>query len=262
MVSMLYGAVAGDIIGSRFEHHSYQSTNFQLFTRDCRFTDDTVLTAAVASAILTGRSYGAEILRFGRAYPDAGYGGKFKLWLAAEKPQPYRSFGNGSSMRASPVGWAFDSIDEVLAEAQRSAEPTHNHPEGVKGAQAVALAIFLARRGGTKLEIRREIETRIGYQLNRSTDEIRPNYSFDVTCQGSVPEALICFLEASSVEDAVRLAVSLGGDADTQASIAGAVAEAFYGGVPSAWQERIRTYLTPDLNQVFDAFHDKFNLPA
>ena len=194
-----------------------------------RFTDDSVLTVAVAEVLASGGNYTDSIQRWARAYPRAGYGGAFRKWMWSEAARPYGSFGNGSGMRASPVGWARTSLEEALAEARRSAEVTHDHPEGIKGAQAVAAAVFLARTGSSKDEIRSTIATRLGYDLSRRLDDLRAEYTFDVTCQGSVPEALIAFLESSGWEDAVRRAISLGGDADTLACMTGAVAEAFYG---------------------------------
>jgi ADP-ribosylglycohydrolase len=180
--------------------------------------------------------YRASILAFARRWPFAGYGGQFRQWFR-RRPAPYGSFGNGSAMRVSPVGWAWDTVDEVLREAERSAAVSHDHPEGIKGAQAVALGVLLARTGADNAAIRAELARRFGYDLTRTVDEIRPAYRFDVTCQGSVPEAIVCFLGAGGWEEAVRLAVSLGGDADTQACIAGALAEARWG-VPAAWPTR------------------------
>jgi ADP-ribosylglycohydrolase len=228
----MLGAVAGDIVGSRFEGRPTKSKDFELFAPESTFTDDTVLTVAVAECLLQGRPYAEVLKEYYRRYPYAGYGGSFMSWAASERSGPYNSFGNGSAMRVSPVGWYYESLEEVLQQAERSAAVTHNHPEGIKGAQAVAAAIFWARKGWRKEEIRREVSQRFGYDLDRSLEEIRPRYAFDVTCQGSVPEALICFFEAEDFEDALRNAVSLGGDSDTQACIAGAVAEASFGAVP------------------------------
>ncbi len=190
----MLGAIAGDVIGSVYEHQPLKSKEFPLFSPNSRFTDDTVLTLATAFAILSGTDYGQAYKRFARMYPWAGYGGTFFQWMQSENSEPYNSWGNGSAMRVSPVGFAFDSIEAVLDQARKSAEVTHNHPEGIKGAQATALAVFLARKGNNKKIIHLEITQRFGYDLNRSLDRIRPNYSFDVSCQGTVPEALICFL--------------------------------------------------------------------
>src|SRR5215211_5707687 len=239
----MLGVIAGDVIGSRFEWEPIKTTDFPLFHPLCRFTDDTVLTIATASAILHGTPFADAYLDFGRRYPRAGYGGNFHIWLAAKDPQPYNSYGNGSAMRVAPVGWACPDEQRVLREAERSAVVTHNHPEGVKGAQATALAVFMARRGASKNDIREAITSRFGYDLNRSTDQIRPSYYFDVTCQGTVPEAIIAFLESTDYENAVRLAVSLGGDSDTLGAITGGIAHAFYGQVPDAITERVRELL-------------------
>jgi ADP-ribosylglycohydrolase len=228
----MLGAIAGDYIGSRFEGRPVKTKEFTLFTPESSFTDDSVLTVAVADCLLNGKPYALTLKEYFRRYPGAGYGGSFLYWAASESAEPYNSFGNGSAMRVSAVGWLCRDENEVLREAEASASVTHNHPEGVKGAQAVALAVFLARLGRDKSVIRREIESRFGYDLSRSADSIRPGYRFDVTCQGSVPQALVCFLEGTDFEDAVRTAVSLGGDSDTQACIAGAAAEAYFGGVP------------------------------
>ena len=228
----MLGALAGDIIGSRFEFANRKSKDFELFHPDCRFTDDSVLSVALAESLLTGEDYAGLMRRYYRSYPDAGYGGYFRHWAQNSALGPYHSFGNGSAMRTSQVGWYFDELEAALAAAERHAAVTHNHPEGIKGAQAITAAIVLARQGRSKAQIRAEIEGRFGYDLDRSLETIRPGYTFDVTCQGSVPEALIAFFEADGVEDAISNAVSLGGDSDTIACMAGAVAEAYFGGVP------------------------------
>lgn len=228
----MLGAIAGDIIGSIHEFATTKRKDFPLFSPGCRFTDDTVLTVAVADSLLTDTPYVDKFHQYFREYPAAGYGGMFRDWAAEGRREPYNSWGNGSAMRVSPVGFAHRSLDEVLAEAKRSAEPTHNHPEGVRGAQATAAAVFLARSGKSKLEIKDTLERLFGYDLGRPLDEIRPGYTFNESCRKTVPEALTCFLESSDYEDAIRNAVSLGGDADTLACITGGIAEAFYGGVP------------------------------
>jgi ADP-ribosylglycohydrolase len=255
----MLGAIAGDIIGSEHEFNRVQSRDFELFTAESRFTDDTVLTCAVAQAILDARAagsttpdYGERILDFGRRYPGRGYGGMFRRWLASDAPRPYNSFGNGSAMRVSPVGFAFDDEREVLEQARLSAIPTHDHPEGIKGAQAVALAIRLARGGAEKEEIRARLQSEFDYDLARTVDEIQPRYSFDVTCQGSVPEAIVAFLDSTDFETAVRNAIWLGGDADTQACIAGGIAEAAYG-VPEEIERQVRSRLPEELAAVVDA---------
>ena len=254
----MIGAIAGDIIGSVYERQHIKSKDFPLFQPGCTFTDDTVLTVAVADAILHDRPYLDAVLKFGRRYPHAGYGGTFIRWLREEDPQPYNSWGNGSAMRASPIGFAFSTVEEVLRQAKLSAEISHNHPEGIKGAQAAALAVFLARKGHQKEEIRARLAAEFAYDLSRTVDDIRPVYAFDVSCQGSVPEAIIAFLDADSFEDAVRNAVSLGGDSDTLACIAGGMAEAFYGEVPPEIQKKVQSYLPPDLWQVTESFYRQF----
>jgi ADP-ribosylglycohydrolase len=256
----MIGVIAGDIIGSIYEHDPTKSADFPLFQPACRFTDDTVLTIATASAILEGTSYGAAYRRFGRRYPNAGYGGSFYQWLRDPDPAPYGSYGNGSAMRVAPVGLAFDSKETVLQEAERSAVVTHNHPEGVKGAQATALAVFLARSGSPKEAIREELGALFDYDLHQTVEEIRPDYRFDVSCQGSVPQAIVAFLDSTSVEDAIRLAVSLGGDSDTQAAIAGGIAHAFYRDVPETIAGPVRARLPQEFLEIIDAFDRAYPL--
>lgn len=254
----MIGAIAGDIIGSQYEFRPIKTTEFELFAPGCRFTDDTVLTVALAEAIIWDKDYGQLLKEYYYRYPNAGYGGTFIKWAARPYTEPYNSFGNGAAMRISPVGFWFDTLDEVLAKAEQYTAVTHNHPEGIKGAQATAAAIFLARNGSSKDDIQSYITETFGYDLSRTCDQIRPDYTFDVTCQGSVPEAIICFLESSDYESAVRLAVSLGGDSDTQACIAGGIAEAFYG-VPEWISEKAMGFLDPDLQivqQKFSSFCD------
>lgn len=254
----MIGAIAGDIIGSVYEHRQIKTKDFPLFDPRCRFTDDTVLTVAIADAILSGRPYIESVREIGRRYPGAGYGGSFIQWLHSDDPQPYNSWGNGSAMRVSPVGFAFLSEEEVLRHAKMTAEISHNHPEGIKGAQATALAVFLARTGTGKEQIRSRIAEDFGYDMDRTVDDIRPGYAFDVSCQGTVPEAIIAFLDSDSYEDAVRNAISLGGDSDTLACITGGIAEAFYGDVPKYLQEKVQECLTADLWQVTKAFCQKY----
>lgn len=256
----MIGAIIGDVIGSVHERAATKSTDFPLFVERSRFTDDTVMTIATAQAILDGIPYREAYLTWGRRYRRAGYGGSFRRWLDAEFPEPYGSWGNGSAMRVSPVAFAFDTVDDVLSEAARTAEPTHGHPEGVKGAQAAALATFLARVGTAKPDIRREIGVRFGYDLTRSVAEIRPDYRFDVSCAGSVPEALVCFLETDSMEAAIRTAISLGGDADTQAAIAAAAAAAFDGAVTSAIRQETLRRLPGDMQDIVGQFEARFPL--
>lgn len=249
----MIGAIAGDIIGSVYEYRQIKTKDFPLFNKRCCFTDDTVLTVAIADAILTGRSYKQSLKEIGRRYPHAGYGGSFIQWLQSDNPRPYNSWGNGSAMRVSPVGFAFKSEEEVLRQAKMTAEVSHNHPEGIKGAQAAALAVFMARTGIDKEQIRARIAEEFGYDLNRSVDSIRPDYAFDISCQGTVPEAIIAFLDSESFEDAVRNAVSLGGDSDTLACITGGIAGAFYS-VPDNIRNEVQNRLTPDLLKITREF--------
>ena len=252
----MIGAIAGDIVGSTFEFQPTKSTDFTLFPAESRFTDDTVLTLATAFSLMTDGDYAANYRIFGRLYPLAGYGKSFKTWLASDDPQPYGSWGNGSAMRVSPVGFFLEDEKDVLAEAEKSASVTHNHPEGIKGAQAVALGGWLARNGADTRTIAAELSGRFGYDLSRTVEMIRPRYSFDVSCQGSVPEAVTCFLEASDWEQAVRLAVSLGGDADTQACIAGGLAQAAFGLPPEPVQAKVRSILPDHLLAILDDFQE------
>ncbi len=254
----MIGAIAGDIIGSIYEFRPIKTKDFPLFQPRSRFTDDTVLTVAIAEAILSGRPYAQSVREIGRRYPGAGYGGFFNDWLHSDDPKPYNSWGNGSAMRVSPVGFAFDTLDEVLGEAKKTADFTHNHPEGVRGAQATALAVFLARLGHSKEEIREQIGLRFGYDLSRTVDDIRPGYSFNESCLGTVPQAMIAFLDSTSYEDAIRNAVSLGGDSDTLACITGGIAQAFYGDVPEHIQARVREILPMDLLETVEIFSKKY----
>ena len=255
----MLGAIAGDIIGSRFERNPIKTTDFELFHPDCRFTDDSVLTLAVAEHILLGSDLIDTLREYFHQHPDAGYGAGFLRWASSNSREPYNSFGNGSAMRVSPVGFAFDSIDAVLAKAHAIAEVTHNHKEGIKGAQATAAAIFLARTGNSKEEIKSYIETQFHYNLSESLDVIRPQYTFDATCQGSVPQAIIAFLESENFEDAVRKAVSLGGDSDTQACISGGIAHAFYGKLPDIFSAEVHSRLEVPLRQIVTLFCDRFS---
>ena len=250
----MIGAIAGDIIGSPYEASPAGTTDFPVLGPGCRFTDDTVLTVATAFSLMTDGDYAENYRIFGRLYPLAGYGEMFRAWLQADDPRPYGSLGNGAAMRVSPVGFLLDDEAEVLREAERAAAVTHDHPEGVKGARAVALAVLLARRGAEPAELRRELAGRFGYDLDRTAAAIRPRYVFDVTAAGSVPEALVCALEGDDWLHAVRLAVSLGGDADTQASIAGAVAQARFGGVPADVDRGVRRLLPDHLLEIVGDF--------
>lgn len=256
----MMGAIAGDVIGSVHEHLGTKSMEFELFPSGCCFTDDTVMTVAVAECLLDGSNYVDAFHEFVRAYPDAGYGHTFFQWARAGKREPYNSWGNGAAMRVSAIGHAFDTLDDVLEQAARSAAVTHNHPEGIRGAQATAAAIFWARQGEDKTYIKQNIERRFGYDLSVGLDALRPAYTFDVSCQGTVPPALLAFLESADFEETIRKAISLGGDADTLACIAGAVAEAHYGGVPAAIESRTVALLDDRLRAVVRRFQERYPL--
>lgn len=262
----MIGAIIGDIAGSRFERQAIKSKgyapqkDFDFFTEQCKFTDDTVLTLAIANSILKNTDYAKSVKEYGLAYFEVGYGHRFKTWLKTDTYEPYNSWGNGSAMRVSAVAYAFNTLDEVLAEAKRTAEITHNHPEGIKGAQATALAIFLARTGKSKREIKYSIESRFEYDLDRKISEIAKTYVFDVSCQGSVPEAIIAFLEAEDFEDTIRTAISIGGDTDTIACIAGSIAEAFYKEIPTWMVTQAKERLDDNLLKVLEDFQKQFIL--
>jgi ADP-ribosylglycohydrolase len=256
----MIGAIAGDIIGSVYESHCLKTTEFPIFTTHSTFTDDTVLTVAVADCILNGKDYATTFKQYAMKYPYAGFGGMFFRWVKSDSLKPYNSFGNGSAMRVSPVGFAFDTMEEVLAEAKRSAEVTHNHLEGIKGAQAVAAAIILARKKESKSKIEDFIEKKFGYNLSQTLAEIRPHYYFDETCQGSVPQAIIAFLESDNYEDAVRKAISLGGDSDTLACMTGGIAQAYYRTIPDYIIKEVENRLDPELLKVVEQFNTKYYL--
>lgn len=264
----MLGAIIGDIVGSRFEFNNYRSTDFELFTEDCFFTDDTVMTLAIAKALMRAEPYAGDkedynhrlsqlavsaMQDLGRRYPECGYGGNFIRWVRSDDPKPYGSWGNGAAMRIAPVGWLARTEGEVETLAQIVTEVTHNHEEGIKGAVAVALAIYLARRNYTKQEIAREMED--FYDLDFTIDQIRPTYQFSESCQKTVPPAIVAFLESSSFEDAIRLAVSVGGDSDTLAAITGAIAEAYYG-IPDDLRKIALGYLDEELRQMYRAWAD------
>jgi len=257
----MLGAIVGDVIGSVHEAEGTKTKLFPLFTEWSQFTDDTVLTVAVAEALLTGRGYVEFFHQYFEDYPLAGYGVKFIEWAGYKQTEPYNSWGNGSAMRVSPVGYARDTLADVLAEAERTAAVTHSHPEGIRGAKAVAGAVFLARTGKSKDDIRAFVTGgEIGYTLPESLDDIRPEYRFHVSCQKSVPEAIQAFLEATDFEDALRNAISLGGDADTQACIAGAIAEPFFGGVPGLIAEPVWAKLDDRLTDITRSFRARFGI--
>lgn len=260
----MYGAILGDIIGSPYEFDCGDKTkDFPLFSKNSTYTDDTVMTIAVAEAFLNAQPNAdvewiyarliREMQHFGKLYPHAGYGLRFSCWLRAKYPEPYGSYGNGSAMRVSAVAWLYNDLDTVRKMARLSAEVTHDHPEGIKGAEATASAIFLARTGSTKAEIKTYIEDNFHYDLSRTCDEIRPGYHHVESCQETVPEAITAFLEGESFEDVIRTAVSLGGDCDTLTAIAGSIAEGFYG-VPEELKEECRTRLPQNLLEVLQKF--------
>lgn len=251
----MYGAILGDIIGSPYEFDmGSKSKDFPLFSQNSEFTDDTVMTIAMAEAFMDvlddeeiiKKRLIQSMQKWGHRYPGAGYGLRFSNWLDSDNPQPYNSWGNGSAMRVSSVAWYFDNLDTVRRMARLSAEVTNNHPEGIKGAEATASTIFLARTGSNKTEIKAYVEEQFGYDLSRTCDEIRPDYHHVESCQETVPEALTAFLEGDSFEDVIRTAVSLGGDCDTLTAIAGAIAEGFFG-VPEALKSVCESRLSNDL---------------
>lgn len=254
----MLGAIAGDIIGSPFEQHPHKRLDFPLFSAASRFTDDTVLTVAVAEALLHKEDYGETFARYYYTYPHAGYGGSFSRWAQSWDRKPYNSFGNGSAMRISPVAYAFTTLKRVLKEAERCSAVTHNHPEGIKGAQATAAAIFLVKSGRSKRQIQNYVEREFGYDLSVPLKKIRPRYQFDVSCQGSVPQAIRAFLESNDFESAVRNAVSLGGDSDTLACIAGSIAHATYGELPLEIQKQTLQRLDSSLVKMINQFTTKF----
>ena len=253
----MLGAIAGDIIGSAYERYPIKTKKFDLFSKYSQFTDDTVMTLAVAKSIIDGTKYVDNVVDFGTRYADVGYGGSFRKWLKSWSHKPYNSWGNGSAMRVSAIGFLFDTEEQVVVEAKKSAEITHNHIEGIKGAEATALAIFMARKGKSKNQIRERISKKFDYDLERTVDEIRPNYQFQVSCQESVPESIICFLDANSYEDTIRNAISLGGDADTMACIAGGVAEAYYGEIPQKIRDETYKRLPKEFLEILLRCRDK-----
>lgn len=261
----MYGAILGDIIGSPFEFDRGDKTkDFKLFSRRSHFTDDSVMTLAVCEALLkVGQDAAVKEIEdavitsmqsWGRRYPHEGYGGYFRHWLTARHPEPYNSFGNGSAMRVSAAGWLYDSLEKTRVVAKATANVTHNHPEGIKGAEATASAIFMARNGSSKEEIKKYIENEFHYDLNRTLDEIRPSFHMDETCQKTVPEAIIAFFEARDFEDAIRNAVSLGGDTDTLGAITGSIAEAYFG-ISETLISECRNRINKDMRDVVDTFY-------
>ena len=260
----MLGAIVGDIIGSAYEFNNTKRKEFHLFTPKSKFTDDTVMTLAVARWLCDDKEHRKETLvrymqELGRRYPTAGYAGSFMRWLYNPEPRPYNSYGNGSAMRVSPVAFYAHSLQEALGLAKISAEVTHNHPEGIKGAQAIASSIYLARHGATKREIKSYVEENFHYDLSRQLDDIRPTYSYDMSCQNTVPQALLAFLEGANFEDVIRIAVSLGGDSDTIAAMAGSIAQAFYG-IPQNLASYCYALLTPYLRTILNKFEESIGV--
>jgi ADP-ribosylglycohydrolase len=256
------GAIVGDYIGSVHEFEAQKTKDFPLLDPRCSVTDDSILTVAVAEWILHDTDLVTQFHELVAAHPRAGWGMMFYKWAAARSRKPYQSYGNGAAMRVSAVGWGFDTLDEALAAAADSARVTHDHPEGIKGAQATAAAVFLARTTHDKAVVRREVADRFGYDLERTVDEIRPEYRFNETCQRTVPEAIVSFLEAHDYEDAVRNAISLGGDADTLACIAGGIAHAHFGTVPKPLRSAALTSLPAPLRSIWEEFQRRFAVPV
>ena len=266
----MLGSIIGDIVGSIYEFHNIKTTDFPFFQEDMEYTDDSILTLATADWLMHGGQSGDYYLRYALDNPDpmGSYGASFVRWVGRARQgdtRPYNSYGNGSAMRVGPVGWAGTTKEETLELARRSAECTHNHPEGIKGAQAVALCIFLARTGSTPADIRQAVGDAFGYSLGLTVGELRARYSWDGidgrgdggSCQDSVPQAITCALEAAGFEDAMRAAISIGGDSDTIGCIAGSIAEALYG-IPQALRDRAMTYLPPHFRKIVDTFESRF----
>lgn len=254
----MLGAIIGDIVGSVYEWNNIKTKDFPFWGTKNHFTDDSVMTLAVAKALMAGgkaKDFISSMQELGRLFPRAGYGGSFRRWLSEPNPEPYNSWGNGSAMRVSPAAWIGKTLEEVQALAKASAEVSHNHPEGIKGAQATASAIFLARTGHSKDEIRDYISKTYQYNLNFTIDEIRPTYDFDVSCQGSVPQAIVGFLDSTDFVDTIRNVISIGGDCDTTGAIAGAIAEGFYG-IPEGIAKKGLLYLPQPLRQIYDDFQN------
>lgn len=262
----MLGAIIGDIVGSRFERHNIKKKDFRFFRFNCSPTDDSIMTLALGKAIMESKTDYSDLSEnavksmqeLGRYYPNCGYGGHFREWIFSDNPQPYNSYGNGAAMRVSAAGFVAKTLEEVKLISKKITEPTHNHPEGLKGAEATAVAIFLARSGNPLLEIKDYIDKHY-YPMDFTLDEIRPHYHFDVSCQGTVPQALMSFFESRSFEDAIRNAISLGGDSDTLAAICGGVAQAYYG-IPSQLREKALSYLDQRLSLILAEFETRYEL--
>lgn len=251
----MIGAIIGDIVGSRFEFNNHRSTDFELFHKDCNFTDDTIMTVATADALLNNKDFASAYREWGHKYPMpmGGYGASFAYWLNSPHPQPYNSFGNGAAMRVSPIGLFYSDRCDVRNMALNSAKVSHNHPEGMNGAETIAVSIWMLHSAFTKKDVKKYVESQ-GYNLSRTTSEIRQTNRFDETCQGTIPEAVTCFLESKSFEEAVRLAISIGGDSDTIAAITGSLAEAHYG-VPPKLTAKAFQYLPNEIVNIIDSFY-------
>jgi|SRR5690554_3704819 len=262
----MLGAIIGDIVGSRFEWNNNKTKHFELLNDKCFFTDDTVMTLAIAKAILHSKSDYSDLSSLsikymqevGRNYPSCGYGGSFGLWVFSNNTKPYNSFGNGAAMRVSPVGFVAKSLDQAISLSKKVTEVTHNHPEGIKGAEATAVAIYLARNGYNINDIKNYIDKHY-YKMNFTLDEIRDTYKFNETCQDTVPQAIMAFLESTSFEDAIRNAISIGGDSDTLAAITGGIAEACYG-IPKEIRNKALTYLDKRLLNILLDFENKYGI--
>ncbi|GHV80317.1 hypothetical protein AGMMS49944_21080 [Spirochaetia bacterium] len=257
----MYGAIIGDICGSIYEfsnHKTERPEEIELINQKCLYTDDTVLTIAAADAILSDKDYRRTFIQWGRKYINSGYGSRFKKWLKKKNPKPYKSWGNGSAMRVSPIGWAFDTMEETLQEAEKSAAVTHNHKEGIKGAKAIAAAIYLARNNKSKDEIKYYIENEFNYNLNNEIKNIRKHYKFDGSCQGTVPEAIIAFLESDDFINSIQIAISIGGDTDTICCITGSISEAFYKYIPIQIIDFASKKITEEMKIIFNSFYNKY----
>lgn len=253
----IIGAIVGDVIGSVYEHNNVNNYDFLLFSENSRITDDSILTVATMEALLNNNNFVDSYQKYGRLYPNRDYGANFSTWIYKENPLPYNSYGNGSAMRVSPIGWFFDNLSIVLDIAYKSAIVSHDHPEGIKGAQAIASCVFLARNKTPKPAIKTFVETKFGYNLNKTVSSIKENYSFDVSCQGSVPESIVCFIESTDFESAIRNAIYIGGDSDTIASITASISEAFYGFIPKEIYDSTLDRIPEQLISVVNEFSNK-----
>jgi ADP-ribosylglycohydrolase len=254
----IIGAIAGDVLGSIYEWNNIKTTEFDLFNDNCKFTDDSVLTISITNSLLNNIPYKDSVLKYALNYPNKGYGGMFKEWIYNIDRKPYNSYGNGSAMRVSSIGFYYNTLHEVLEQAKQSAIITHNHIEGIKGAQAIASCIFLARTGSSKEEIKEYIERTFDYNLNQTIEEIRPTYIFNETCQGSVPQSIICFLESNDYESAIRLGIILGGDVDTICCMCGGIAIAYYKEIPKNIYDFVWNKLPDEFKEIITEFDYKY----